>query len=311
MKSAVRMGVGKPARDARAIHPVPEKVAVQASVFEPLALESSNLESSNFESVVAEAAHDLNNALGSIRLQLDLLDLEASYPHKVRQRVPEIRYALDHAADISRTLRNTAGDDPGNQDPIPKATLTPVLRRMLPLMSAIVPKHIALQVRLAPKLHAVTIEPVDVVRIVSNLILNSVVALRAVPHVKGKVTVETANTPGWVLVRVRDNGPGMPAAIQAKMRQPFVAATGSGEHGVGLPSVLRLVRRAGGTLQIESSPGQGTAVTILFPAAASSRIGPKMIDPKMIGRKTLGPKLTPPKPLPKSRPQRSAKQNSR
>jgi signal transduction histidine kinase len=295
MKSAVRMDVGKPARESRALHPVPARAPAPASV-----LASSNLKSSNLESVVAEAAHDLNNTFGSIRLHLDLLELEANYPRRVRQRLLEIRYALDHVADISRTLRHPAGDGPEDFDPIPKIALNPVLRRMLPLMSAMVPKQVALQIHLAPKLHAVTIEPVDLVRIVSNLMLNSVVALRAVPHVKGKVTVETANadTPGWVLVGVRDNGPGMPAAIQAKMMQPFVPATGSEEHGVGLPSVLRLVRRAGGTLQIESAPGQGTAITILFPAAASSQTGPKMI-----GRKTPGPKLTPPK----SGPQRSSK----
>ena len=283
MKSAVRMVVGKPAREPRAIHPVPARPAAKVKLIASPALDSPNL-----DSFVAEAAHDLNNALGAVRLHLDLLDLEVNYPRRVRQRTLEIRYALDHAEDISRTLRNPAAGCPASSDPIPKTAINPVLRRMLPLMSAMVPKNITLQISLIPKLNAVRIEPVDLVRIVSNLMHNSLVAMRGVPHAKGKLAIETANTPGWVLVRVRDNGPGMPAAVQAQLMRPFVANV-AGQHGVGLPSVLRLVRRAGGILQIESVPGQGTVVTILFPAAASSQIDST----------TMGPKHTPLNPGPK------------
>jgi nitrogen-specific signal transduction histidine kinase len=60
----------------------------------------------------------------------------------------------------------------------------------------------------------------------------------------------------------------MSAATQANLFRPFFTTNPRPESaGLGLVSVLRMVRRAGGTIQVESAPGHGTEVAILFPPA--------------------------------------------
>ncbi len=239
--------------------------------------------------ILAEAAHDLNNALNVVRLYLDLLAhdlqthdlqthdllaLDCGIADTVRQRLRQIQPAVQHAAEITREFMN-----PGERNPVragarlPQTALNPVLQRMVPILSAMLPPSVALHLRLVPDLGVVALDPVEVVRIVSNLVLNSCAALaRNTNAGGGQVTIETARgrIPGWVILRVRDTGSGMSAITQTNLFRPFFTTKPRREiAGLGLASVLRMVRRAGGTIQVESAPGEGTDVVILFPCASS------------------------------------------
>jgi len=169
----------------------------------------------------------------------------------------------------------------GNRHPR-RTALNPVVQRMVPILSAMLPPRVDLHLRLAPDLRLVCIDPVHVVRIVSNLVLNSCAALgRDVKQAGGNargtetggtITIETAHgcLDGWVVLRVGDTGSGMSATTRTNLFRPFFTTKPRSENaGLGLASVLRMVRRAGGTIQIETAPGQGTEVAILFPSAAS------------------------------------------
>ena len=280
-KAVMRLDPGKAQRvGMRAIHSVPNRAEPESAEperpTEPL-LATPAGPAADFGSIVTEAAHDLNTTLGSIRLHLDLLELESSNPERARQRLMEIRPAVDHAAGIARLLQNSCGRAPDvlSTDPLPETDLNPVLRRMVPLISAMLPSHVDLQMRLSPKLKSVAIDPVDLVRIVSNLVLNAVAILRDVNHTKDRVTIETANGgSGSVQLRILDTGPGISDDIKAGVLQPFFAVPGKLERpalrpGLGLSSVLRLVRRTRGTIQFASAPETGTEVTILWPASGS------------------------------------------
>jgi signal transduction histidine kinase len=229
--------------------------------------------------LLAETAHDLNNALSAIRLHLDLLAHDLSTPGslandshstgKARQRLRQLQPAVQHAAEIARQLMNPATLDAANAHP-GRTLLNPVLQSMVPILSAMLPPRVELRLRLAPNLNPVAIDPVHVIRIVSNLVLNSCAALRrSADPAGGTITVETAHAPdnSRILLRVRDTGSGMSAATRLNLFRPFFTTKPRRENaGLGLASVLRMVRRAGGTIQVESTPGHGTDVAIAFPA---------------------------------------------
>ena len=60
----------------------------------------------------------------------------------------------------------------------------------------------------------------------------------------------------------------MSAAVRAKVFRPlFTTKTSRKTAGLGMTSVLRAVRRAAGKIQVESTPGKGTTVTILLPGS--------------------------------------------
>jgi CheY-like chemotaxis protein len=71
-------------------------------------------------------------------------------------------------------------------------------------------------------------------------------------------------TGAYVYLAVSDTGCGMAAETQAKIFEPFFTTKFTG-RGLGLASVLGIVRGHHGTIKIESQPGHGTTFTILFP----------------------------------------------
>lgn len=82
---------------------------------------------------------------------------------------------------------------------------------------------------------------------------------RETPHVE--VTAERDGE--WVVVRVADDGPGVPDARKEAVFEP----TGPGNHGLGLYLVDTLVSDYGGTVHVEDNEGRGAVVEIRLPAA--------------------------------------------
>jgi signal transduction histidine kinase len=90
-------------------------------------------------------------------------------------------------------------------------------------------------------------------------------ALRVLPE-GGALSLEAATAGGLVVVRVCDDGPGIPAGVQGRIFEPFFTTRPDGT-GMGLPTVRKLVERQGGTVELERSQPGGTAFRIVLPAA--------------------------------------------
>ncbi|SMH59944.1 ATP-binding response regulator [Azospirillum agricola] len=87
----------------------------------------------------------------------------------------------------------------------------------------------------------------------------------------GHVLASIEQRQGAVAVVVRDDGPGIAPELMGRIFDPFFQAERSlvRQHegiGLGLPIVRRLAELHGGSVELDSAPGQGTAVTILLPA---------------------------------------------
>jgi signal transduction histidine kinase len=98
-----------------------------------------------------------------------------------------------------------------------------------------------------------------------NLILNAVDALP--PH--GTVRVSTFKTKedGYVVVEVRDNGPGIPEHILPRIFDPFFTTKANGKGtGLGLSVSRGMVRKLGGYVLAESKAGEGTVFSVFLPA---------------------------------------------
>jgi signal transduction histidine kinase len=80
------------------------------------------------------------------------------------------------------------------------------------------------------------------------------------------ISVETRDTPIGVAIRIRDNGPGIPAEVVPRIFDPFFTTKDVGEgSGLGLSIVHGIVERHGGTIEVETEPGVGTTFTVLLP----------------------------------------------
>jgi signal transduction histidine kinase len=102
----------------------------------------------------------------------------------------------------------------------------------------------------------------------ANLIDN---ALYAVPE-SGRVDVLANREHHRVVVRIVDNGPGIPAAIRDRIFEPFFTTKAMGEGtGLGLDIVRRLVRHNDGEISVESAPGR-TEFRVVLPLATSDGV---------------------------------------
>ena len=96
-----------------------------------------------------------------------------------------------------------------------------------------------------------------------NLIDN---ALDAAPS-GGHVEVSAAEDRDKLVVRIRDDGPGVPKDIQARIFEPFFTTKGVGKGtGLGLDVVRRLIQRQEGAVDLESVPGR-TEFQVRLPVA--------------------------------------------
>ena len=126
---------------------------------------------------------------------------------------------------------------------------------------------------LAELLPPVAVVAPDLGRVLLNLFINAFYAVqqrrqRGEPGYMPTISVRTALLPsGHVEIRVRDNGSGIPAAVQANIFQPFFTTKPSGE-GTGLGLALAhdiVVRDHGGTLTVDSRENEFTEFSICLP----------------------------------------------
>ncbi|MBC7448294.1 MAG: hypothetical protein H7330_09570 [Hymenobacteraceae bacterium] len=125
-----------------------------------------------------------------------------------------------------------------------------------------------------PTLPALTVAGADVGRVLLNLFTNAFYAVKQRQQAgetgyAPTVSVRTrALSGGRVELRVRDNGTGIPEAVRAKIFQPFFTTKPAGEGtGLGLSLSYDIIVKAhGGTLAVESVPGESTEFIITLPA---------------------------------------------
>jgi signal transduction histidine kinase len=98
-------------------------------------------------------------------------------------------------------------------------------------------------------------------QLMTNLIVNARDAMRG----GGKVTLTLQRMNQKSILTLRDTGLGMDSATCQRVFEPFFSTKGPSGTGLGLSIVFGAVKRAGGTIHVESKPGAGTTFTLEFP----------------------------------------------
>jgi signal transduction histidine kinase len=104
--------------------------------------------------------------------------------------------------------------------------------------------------------------PQQLKQVFLNLILNALEAVEG----QGRIRLVTEAAPGCVLVRVEDDGRGIPEALLERIFDPFFTTRPAGQ-GLGLAHCHQIVRSHGGEIHVESHPGRGSGFRIRLPVA--------------------------------------------
>jgi len=104
----------------------------------------------------------------------------------------------------------------------------------------------------------------QVTQVLWNVALNGVEAMNG----RGRLSLEVGRQNGDVVLAVSDTGPGIPPERLGRVFEPFYSGKPNGS-GLGLTIAERIVAAHGGRIEIDSEPGRGTRVTMLFPLEAA------------------------------------------
>jgi len=203
----------------------------------------------------------------------------------LRQHVQEVRMAGEQGAALTQQLLAIARKQVAQAHPIPingiVASTENLLRRLIgEQIELVVVLDAALDSALDSGGVLVLADPAQLRQILMNLVLN---ARDAMPQ-GGKIwlttraeefpreassNAEPAIARRAVSLTVKDNGCGMDAETRARLFEPFFTTKKPGKGtGLGLATVQRIVNEAGGTIKVESNPGQGAVIEVLLPASA-------------------------------------------
>ena len=220
-------------------------------------------------------AHDFNNMLTAIlgNAQIAREQLSAADGAQTREQTRELVEELTHieatatrASAITKQLLTFA-----RRDRIAPSVFNVAgsVERVIRYLKSQHTVPIALQVEIDSTELYVLADPDRVEQAIINLVKNSQDALEGR---QGLITVKVDPMDGAldgrdaVRVRVSDTGAGMDAATRSRVFEPFFTTKGQDRGtGLGLSIVHGAVLHAGGRIDIESAPGQGTSVTMLLP----------------------------------------------
>ena len=223
-------------------------------------------------------AHDFNNLLTVILGNAEHL-AEKLVAHKELHGIAEsIATAAERGSDLTRSLLAFARKQPLMPRDI---DIGQKIVGMEQLLRRTLGEHIECDFRLDENLWQASVDPGQLASALLNLVLN---ARDAMPS-GGKLTVEVQNTslgesdvdvngqarPGdYVMVAVTDTGTGMTAEVAGRAFEPFFTTKEVGKGtGLGLSMVYGFAQQSGGSMQIRSEPGHGTAVRLFFPRVAT------------------------------------------
>ena len=218
--------------------------------------------------VAAGVAHNFNNLLTAILFRVRSLERTAHDPASVIRDAKAIEAAVQDASAMIQRLQLSSGR------PLPEVSTIDVGRLVLEVVDMIRPqwrdmpqsegREIELSTELAPSRQWVEGNSTELREVVTNLILNGVDAL---PQ-GGVITIKTAPHEGQVVLSVSDTGVGIPEEDVGRLFEPFFSTKGQvGDRGLGLFTVYNIARAHGGTLSVDSTPGEGSTFSMRLPAA--------------------------------------------
>ena len=238
--------------------------------------------------LTAGVAHDFNNLLTVINGYSDLSLREISPGDPVRRKIDEVKKAGDQAAALTRQLL-AFGRKHVSQSKI--VDVNAAVKSNMNILRRVIGEDIELVTVLDATLRPVQADEGQIEQVLLNLAVNARDAMSR----GGKLTIRTANAAkaagsDQVILAVSDTGCGMDAATQLRVFEPFFTTKESGRGtGLGLSIVSGIVKQNGGTIELDTKPGEGTTFKIYLPSAeaAGPTAAPRLVVDGRTGSETV------------------------
>ena len=226
--------------------------------------------------VAATIAHEFNNVLMGIQPFAEVIRRNAAADEKVQKAATQIIGSVTRGKRVTQEiLRFTQPSDPAFQPVV----LADWLEQLIPELRAMIGKGINIEIDTPPRPVVARCDPTQLQQVVTNLVLNA----RDAMSNGGTITLVTADSgdqrrfsfgripDGKVLLAVRDTGSGMLPKVRESIFEPLFTTKRSG-NGLGLAVAQQIIERHGGSIHVDTAPGEGTTFFILLPAAEQAAV---------------------------------------
>jgi len=221
-------------------------------------------------------AHDFNNMLatvmGYVEMVMDETDKEGQIYHYLEKAKTSGMKAREV---IQQLLTFNRGIEPEKE----KTDIALLLQETLVLLKPQIPRHVKVEIEDRTGGEKILVDPSQMRQVFLNLISNAAYAVKDNGQGEIRMLLERLDTSPeneneypelrvgrWFLIRTIDNGTGIAGEVLDKVFDPFFTTKPVGKgSGMGLSVVHGIVQNHNGVIRINSSPGEGTVISIFLP----------------------------------------------
>lgn len=244
---------------------------------EKLKLEAQLRQAQKMEAIgrlAGGVAHDFNNKLAVILGYAEMANRAGNTSERYRDYLGQIIKAADQSREITRQLLAFSRQEVTSPRVI---DLNDVIRDSQKGLCRFIGEDVRFELKLAPHLWAINMDPTQIDQIIMNLVVNA----RDAMENGGLLTIESQNVsidkPGvamhpeitagdYVQMIVSDTGCGMDRETLQHIYEPFYTTKEAGKGtGLGLATIYGIVTQNSGFINVRSEPGLGTTFEIYFP----------------------------------------------
>jgi signal transduction histidine kinase len=207
----------------------------------------------------AGLAHEIKNPLASIKASLDILFAEVSLEPEKREFAEIVNKELNQLERIVSEFLQFARTPKVVREP---CDLRDVAASLKTLCSKEASRHaVTIEIESAPALPEIRVDAPQLQQALLNVVLNGIQSMAS----GGTLTIELENLEDQVRVRIRDDGPGVPAEARSQIFEPFFTTKARGT-GLGLAIARKLIEAQSGEIHLdESSLSSGACFVITLP----------------------------------------------
>jgi signal transduction histidine kinase len=214
-----------------------------------------------FRETAHRVAHELKNPLTPIRFAVSRLRRDAS--PQLQDVVTVLDVETSRLDEMARSFSLFGRLPEGPASEVDLGELARYTAR------SVVPSGVELTIEVADDLPLVRGHHDALQRALSNVLLNAVDACAG----RGRIVLRVQRSQAWLLLAVRDEGKGIPAAQLDRIWEPYFTSK-SGGTGLGLAIVRQTVLAHQGRVEAESTEGRGTEIRLYLPVEKSAAVAP-------------------------------------
>jgi signal transduction histidine kinase len=213
--------------------------------------------------LAAGMAHSIRNPLTSVKMRLFSLDRTLALSDTQRDDFKVISEEIDQIDTIVQNFLEFSRPPKLKMQQVSPSEVVDLVVQLLRHRLASHAVTISVE-RLRP-LPEIQADPEQLKEVLVNLVVNACEAMSAGGAIRITEALEQIDARQQAVIRVRDQGPGVPEALKDRVFQPFFTTKEEGT-GLGLSIAARIIEEHGGWLSLDSREGRGTTFTISLPA---------------------------------------------